>query len=132
MRALWERVGRRGSTLLMLAFIDAVYSYSLFNPAPGTLRTPAYLFLSSLAPLWMYGTLWAAAGLACFICAFLRTDRWGFAAAMAIKVLWGLLYVLAMFVGVSRAYISVALWLGIAGWVYVVSTWPEPPRESGE
>ncbi len=127
---VWDRIGRRGSTLLMLAFIDAVYSYALFNPAPESLRTPAIVFFRGFAPLWVYGLLWAVAGVMCFVCAFLRSDRWGFAAAMAIKVLWALLYVLALFAGVPRAYISVALWLGIAGWVYTVSTWPEFPRGS--
>lgn len=124
---LTVRVGRRGAALLMFAFIDAVYSYSFLNPTPEQRRFTALRFLADIAPLWFFGLLWGAAGIVCFVSAFRRHDRWGFAAAMGIKVLWGLLFVWAAAAGVSRAYVSAALWLAVAGWVGIISTWPEPP-----
>jgi hypothetical protein len=128
LRALLRRIGRRGAALLMFAFIDSVYAFSLFNPLPEYRRTPTVLFLGAVAPLWLWGVLWAASAVACFVCAFLRHDRWGFASAMAMKTLWGLLFVFAAFMGLDRAYVSAALWLAMAGWVGIISTWPEPPR----
>lgn len=130
---LWARVGRRGIALLFFAFLDAVYCFSLARPAPEQRKTATVLFIESLAPLWLWSMAWGAAGVACFVCAFLRRDYIGFAAAAAINTLWGLLFLVGAFYGVPRAYVSAALWLTLAGWVGVISTWPEPgkPAQNG-
>lgn len=128
LRRLWSHVGRRGSALLFFCFLDFVYAYSLFNPAPEIRRSPTATFLNEVVPLWVWGCIWLAAGIVCGVQAFSQRDRYGFAAAMAIKVLWGLIYLMLAFAGFERAYVSAALWLCLAGWVAIISTWPEPSQ----
>ncbi len=123
----WARdnIGRRGAALLFFAFLDFIYAYSLFNPAPEVRRTATVLFVEGLLPLWVWGAMWLAAGICCLTNAFRANDKVGFAAAIAIKTLWGLLFVVAMVAGLERAYVSAALWLVLAGWVGIIATWPE-------
>lgn len=123
---LIHRVGHRGASLLFFALLDAVYSFSLFNPPPEAQVSRTIAFMRDVAPLQFWGGLWAVVGLICFICAFRTDDRWGFTAAMLIKVLWGCLYVYGAFTGVDRAYLSAAIWLCLAGWVAIISSWPPP------
>lgn len=126
-RFLAERVGRRGAALLFFALLDAVYAVSLLAPDRTSRRTATTLFVDSVAPLWVWGLLWAAAGVVCLAHAFRMSDRVGFAAAIAIKTVWGLLFVFAGFAGVSRAYVGAAIFLCMAVWVAIISSWPEPP-----
>ncbi len=130
LRWLRDHIGRRGTALLFFALLDAIYAYSLYNPAPEVRRTGLVQFVEAVAPLWVWGSLWALAGVFCLVYAFRRSDQRGFAAAIAIKVLWGVLCLLAMFNGVDRAYVSAAIWLAAAGWVGVVATWPEYESEA--
>lgn len=125
-----RRVGRRGAALLFFGFLDVVFAFSLFRPLPDQQRLPATVFIAHIFPLWLWGTLWLIAGLLCLFYAFRSQDRTAFAAAIAIKVLWGLVYLLGQILaGVERAWLGAALWLSLAGWVYIISTWPEPQRE---
>ncbi len=128
LRWLRDHIGRRGAALLFFAFLDFVYSFGLFNPAPEVRRTPTVLFVESVLPLWVWAIMWLAAGICCLVDAFRRNDKVGFAAAIAIKTLWGLLFVVAMVAGLERAYLSAALWLVLAGWVGIIATWPEDTR----
>lgn len=119
-------VGYRGSALLFFGLLDVVYAYSLFFPPADAALTPALIFLASIAPLGVYAMLWLIAAGFCIVNA-LRVNDWsGFAAAITIKVLWGLLYVMAAVEGVPRAYVSVTIWLVLAGFVAIISRWPEP------
>ncbi len=120
-----RRVGRRGAALLFFALLDGIYSYSLFNPAPEVRRTASVLFVEGIAPLWVWGLLWAVAGVACLIGAFMKSDKWSFAAAIGIKSLWGLIYLGAAIIGLERAYLSAAIWLCLAIWVAIIASWPE-------
>lgn len=126
---LWRRVGRRGTCMLMFAFLDYMFAFSYFNPAPDIRRTAFVSFLAEVAPLWLWGACWLVVAVTCTVAAFMKSDRWGFAAASGIKVMWGLLYVIAAFSHVPRAWLGAVLWLAIAGWVGVVSTWPDPAKE---
>jgi hypothetical protein len=120
------RVGRRGCALLFFAFLDFVYSVSLF--APSAASAANVRFLEDLAPFPLWGSLWAAVGVVCLVNAFRIKDRVGFAAAIAIKVLWSGVYTLAAVNDTAdRAYVSATIWLCLAGWVGVISAWPEPP-----
>jgi hypothetical protein len=124
-----HRIGRRGTALLFFAFLDLVFAFSLFRPLPDAQRNTGTVFINHLAPLWLWGLLWLAAGLLCLIYAFRSEDRVAFAAAIAIKVLWGLVYALGgILVHIERAWLAAAIWLSMAGWVYIISTWPEPHR----
>lgn len=131
-RKIVSKVGRRGAALLFFAFLDAVYAFSLFNPPPEARVSAQLAFVQNVAPLHLWGALWALAGSACLLFAFRTNDRWGFAAAMAIKVMWGCLYVYGFAIGIERAYLSAAIWLCLAGWVGIISSWPEPPTPAGE
>ncbi len=129
---LWNKIGRRGTCLLVFAFLDFVFAYSYLEPLAEYKRTAFTLFIGALAPLWFWGLLWLVVGIACLVSAFMRADRWGFAGAAGIKVLWGVLYLIAAFASVPRAWLGAALWLAIAGWVGVISTWPERTVKGGQ
>ncbi len=125
---LVNRVGRRGASLLFFALLDFVYAFSLLAPTGEVARSSTFTFLEHIAPLWFFGIMWAAAGVFCAVNAFRRVDWSGFVAAISIKVIWGLLYVGAAFAGLPRAYVGAAIWLCLAGWVAIISSWPEPTR----
>jgi hypothetical protein len=125
LKAVAHRVGRRGASLLFFGTLDAVMAFSLFSPPPSARRSTTAAFVEYSAPLWVWGLLWGLAGVACFVSAFLRNDRWGFTCAIGIKVLWGSLYVYGWILGVERAYLASAIWLCMAGYVAIISTWPE-------
>ncbi len=124
---LWTTIGRRGVSLLVFAFLDFSFGASYFFPAPEIRRSQGVLFLASIAPLWVWGALWTVVGVVLVVNAFLRNDKIGFACAAGIKVFWSLMYVIAAFAGVERAWLSAALWAAIAGWLAVIATWPEVP-----
>jgi hypothetical protein len=122
------RIGLRGSVLLFFGELDLVYAYVLAFPSERTASTPIYQYFGSLAPLPAWGLLWATVGLICIYHAFHRYDRFGFVAAIAIKVLWGLLSLLGVwFADVSIS--SVAIWLSLAGLVWRLSGVTEPITE---
>lgn len=126
-RFVVHRVGHRGAALLFFALLDGVYAFSLLQPPAGGQLNASLAFMQNIAPFPVWGALWASAGVVCLASTFLVNDRWGFAAAMLIKVLWGVLYVYGALVGVDRAYLGAVVWLCLAGWVGVIASWPEPP-----
>src|SRR5687768_11084491 len=89
---LIQHIGRRGAFLLFLALLDLIYGYSLLFPTLRSLTNPTTLFLVEIAPLSVWGGLWLAVGILCLIFAFRRRDTIGFAAAMFLKVFWGLVF----------------------------------------
>ena len=123
---IWLQLGRRGVCLLMFAFLDFAFAVSYFFPVPEISRSSSVVFISHIAPLWAWGALWLGVGIVLLVNAFMINDRIGYAFAVGIKVLWALQYTVAIFYGVQRAWLSAALWAAIAGWVAVISTWPEP------
>lgn len=129
-RRLLRQVGRRGCTLLFLALVDFAYCFGLATPNAALTRVnPTYRYLGSVLPLWAWATMWGAVGLLCLIYAFKRHDTPAFAAAMLLKVLWGLMFLGGwLFVGLDRGYISTVVWLGFAAFIGVIATWPEPVR----
>jgi hypothetical protein len=121
-----HRVGRRGSFLLFLSLLDIVYAYSLFYPTPSSIKNPTSVFLMDIAPLSVWGTLWLVVGIICLIFAFRQNDAFGYGAAMTIKMVWGLTFLLGwIFAGVERGYISAAIWLVFAGVLALIATWPD-------
>lgn len=131
-RCFWSRIGFRGSALLFFAVLDGVFAFSYFNPPPEQRQAASLRYVADVAPLWFWGALWGAVGLLCLICAFRRHDKTAFAAAIAVKILWGGLYLSGAFVAhLERAYVSAGLWLCIAGFVAIISAWPEPARHTG-
>lgn len=125
---LRERVGRRGVSLLFFALLDLVYAASLAAPPAEARASPFLRVAAGLMPLPAWAVLWAVVGLVCLVSAFRVRDRVGFGGAIALKVLWGTVYVVAAFQHVPRAYLGAAIWLCLAAWVAIISTWPEPPN----
>ncbi len=127
--SLARRIGKRGTALLFFALLDVIYAISLANPPAEQRRTASLLYIESLAPLEAWAFLWLAVGLVLAVGAFCRRDRWAFASAMFLKVLWGTTHLVGWaFYGVERGYVSAIIWLTFAVFVYVISTWPEPPE----
>jgi hypothetical protein len=102
-----------------------VYAASLSSaPASDT-----YLFLDSLMPLTWWATVWAVVGAVCAVQAFLPSDRIAFAAASALKIIWGLAQLIGWgFDAIPRGYVAATIWLAFAAFVQVIAGWPEPSR----
>jgi hypothetical protein len=80
-------------------------------------------------PLGVWAAMWGAVGLLCLAQAFMSSDRVAFAAAMLIKVVWGVVQLIGWFMAdLPRGYVSAAVWLALAAFVHVIAGWPEPPR----
>lgn len=128
---LIRRVGRRGSALLFFSLLDLCYGLSLLKPAAELRRSPSQTFMSQIMPLPAWALLWLAVGVICLAGAFAHRDRWAFTAAMGLKTLWGTTYLLGWLVfGVDRAWVASVIWIAMAGWVFIISTWPEAPRKA--
>lgn len=119
-------IGRRGCSLLFLAFLDLVFAHSLMDFHESGQRAPAYDFLATIMPLRVWGLLWLAVGLICLVQAFMVADRIAFSLASALKVGWGLSYASGwLFHGLTGAGVAAVVWLAFGGWVTIISTWPE-------
>lgn len=128
LKGLPSRIGRRGSTLLFLSLVDFLFAFSLMFPAKS--QAPITNYLASILPLRVWAVMWFLAGLICFIQAFSHKDRIAFAVASLVMVLWGLVSLCAqIFAGIPRGAVSAVLWLGMAAFVFIISTWPEPPMK---
>lgn len=129
LRHLPAQVGRRGVSLLFFAVLDIFYSLSLAAPPAEAARSSTLLFIAGVAPLWAWASLWGLVGGMCLAGAFLRSDQWAFSAVAGLKTLWGLTFLLGwIFTGLDRGWVSAVIWLAMAGWLLVISTWPEPPH----
>lgn len=122
-----RRVGHRGTALLFFALVDLVYAVSLASAPPETLASPTYGYLAQLLPIPVWAAIWFAVGMLCMVQAFMRFDRLAFACAAALKVGWGLIHLAGwIVVDLPRGYVAAAIWLAFAGFVQVISQWPEP------
>lgn len=125
-------VGKRGRVLLFFGALDAVYAASLTAPNAETRQAPMFVWLAEIAPLWVWAAAWGGVGLACFVQAFCRRDGIGYAAAICLKIAWGILCLGGwLFGAVDRGYVSAVIWLGLAWMVWVISGWPEPDGGKG-
>lgn len=119
-------VGRRGDCLLFFGGLDLVYAWAMWTARPLAIETNStYQWVSALAPLRSWAVLWACVGVICIWHAFRHYDRFGFVAAIGIKMAWGL----TCLIGWSLDDVSlgsVAIWLGLAGLVWRISGWAEP------
>jgi hypothetical protein len=128
-----EVLGRRGMCLLFFGLLDVVYAISLASPDVQTASSPLFIWLTTIAPLWCWSLLWGVTAVACLFFAFRKKDRLGFSCAITLKVLWGLVNVSGWLGGgVERGYVSATIWLALAGFVWVLSGWPEPASSGRE
>lgn len=125
-------VGRRGRFLLFFGGLDLVYAFSLIAPDARTRSAPLFLWLTEIAPLWVWAAAWGVVGMACLWQAFCRRDAIGFAAAIGLKICWGVVCLGGWLFGdVDRGYVSAGIWLGLAYVVSVVAGWAEPDGGKG-
>lgn len=123
---LWRRVGRRGTALMFLCFIDLIFAYGYLWPGPREVWSPSMEFLATVAPLPVWAVLWGVVGVICLQQAFRINDKIGFGCAVMVKVLWALLHILGAITGdLQRGHLYIAVWMAAAGWVWTISTWPE-------
>jgi hypothetical protein len=120
-------VGKRGRMLLFFGALDVIYAVSLAEPSEATRRAALFSWLDEIAPLWLWSAMWAAVGATCLVQAFCRRDGIGFAAAICLKIVWGIVCLGAwLFGSLDRGYVTAAVWLGLAYVVSVISGWEEP------
>lgn len=115
--------------MLFFSFLDLVYGIGFFLPSPQLKTNPGFVWLASVLPLWVWGTIWASVGTLLAIYAFRQKDSLAWAIAMTIKVIWGALYFLGALLAtphLDRGMITSTIWFGLAGLVAVISSWPEP------
>lgn len=125
-------VGKRGRMLLFFGALDLIYAVSLTAPNADTRRVPMFVWLAGIAPLWAWAIGWGGVGVVCLVQAFCRRDGIGYAAAIALKIGWGVVSLGGwLFGGVDRGYVSAAIWLGLAYAVSVLAGWPEPGDGKG-
>jgi hypothetical protein len=126
-RALVRRLGRRGSFLLFLAFLDFVLPIGFPSLPP-----PARDAYAAALPIGVWMVLWWAVGGVCLAYAWLRVDWPAFAAAASIKVGWGMASFLAWAGGdLPRGWVGSVVWWAFCVVILLVSTWPEAPAFGG-
>ncbi len=127
MSQLFGRLGRRGAALLFFTLLDIVYCVGLI--AVDHPLTAQYTWMNELLPLPVWAALWGAVGLICLAFSFARYDTPAFMAAVALKVLWGLLSLFGWLSGaVDRGYVSATIWLGFAAFVFLIAGGIPPPH----
>jgi hypothetical protein len=128
-RAASCRLGRRGAALGWFATLDLAFALSLADPVQqAQLRsTPSYRVILYVDPA-VWATLWLAVGIACLVQAWMRDDRWAFAAQITLLWIWATLTIFAVGPQAPRAIIGALVWATFGGFVLVIAGWPEAPR----
>jgi hypothetical protein len=114
------QVGRRGAFLAFLSALDILFGYSLFS-----VPRAAFAGVSTFLPVHAWAWAWVGVGCFCATGIPLHRDRVQFAAAAALKVSWGALYIALWIQHIPSAWISIVIWLGFAVIVVLVAGWPE-------
>jgi hypothetical protein len=126
-RALTHRIGRRGAILLILAVVDIAVGLSMIGPTSETAGLAATRWREHYAPLWVWGVGWLVIAAILIVSAFLRNDRFGYAAAIGWKIAWSATTLASWIIGgVDRGWVSSIIWAVVAGMIVVIGGWPEP------
>ncbi|MGR6913289.1 PAS domain S-box protein [[Actinomadura] parvosata] len=121
-----HRIGRRGASLAFVGLLCLAIAASLAFPPAAPRMAPNYAALAAVAPLGVWALAWCATGALCLVQMFLRSDRIAFAAATALLLLYGLVYLISTFTGDNpRGWVGAAVWLAFGGWIALIATWPE-------
>lgn len=124
--------GNRGSVLLFFGTLDLIYGLSLSAPDEQTRKAPLFVWLASIAPIWVWAATWGVVGVICLWEAFQRQDGAGYASAICLKVFWGSVCVGGWLLGgVGRGYVSATIFLGMAWLLWKISGWAEPGDTKG-
>lgn len=113
-------------SLVFFGVLDLIYAYSLTYPDQESRDGSFLSWVASVAPLAFWAAFWASVGVVCLVYSIRRSDRVGFAAAIFLKVAWASVCIGGWLIGdAGRGYVSAAIWLAAAGFVWVISGWPE-------
>lgn len=128
-----ERPGPRGQLLLSFAMIDVLFGVGILLADNRTRSAPAYAFPAQILPLNAWALIWLlVAGLLVAAAFAQRLDTAAFAAAIGIKAVWGLLALGGWLAGdIPRGYVSMGIWVGLAGVVRVCSRYLPASRDGG-
>jgi hypothetical protein len=124
-----RRLGRRGAALGWFATLDLAFAQSLADPVQqAQLRAaPSYRVILYVDPM-VWAAAWLAVGLLCLVQAWMRDDRWAFAAQISLLWVWATLTILAIGPQAPRAIIGGLIWATFGGFVLVIAGWPEAPQ----
>ncbi|QYC37796.1 Sensor protein FixL [Nonomuraea coxensis DSM 45129] len=121
-----RRIGRRGASLIFVGLLSLVIGASLVFAGPDARALPAFTILATLVPLPAWAAVWFAVGVLCLVQACMRSDRVAFAAATALLLMYGLIFLSSTFTGQNpRGWVTGAVWLAFGGWIALIATWPE-------
>lgn len=110
------RLDRRDSFLCSFGLAYAAIGYSYIGVSVSTEQPRTALsWMLDLAPLWLFGVLWLAAGLTAIVAGLTRHPVAGFRAVAAMPALWGLTYVVGWLQGdAARGWVSAILFAMLA------------------
>lgn len=119
-QSLGARLGRRGAALLFFTFVDIIYGFGLLT-APRPLA-PFHAWAAEVMPLPAWACIWWLVAAVCLFYAFRLYDTTAFMCAVGLKVAWGLTALFGWIAGqIDRGYLSVAIWLGFAAFVFLIA-----------
>lgn len=123
---LRHQVGRRGGTLLLLAFLDVAIGYGLYTANPDL-----YQGQRAIMPLRYWSLVWFTSAIVVGTSAFLRNrDSVAFFFGVGVKAAWSTSFLVGWILGQDRAWVSAATWGTIAMWLgLIVAGWRENEPE---
>jgi hypothetical protein len=132
-----HRVGHRGAVLLGLGVFDLLYGYTkMINPDEVSRNSQQLRLLAEVFPLGSdraaivtWGLLWWLAGAFCLVNAFRHEDRWGYGAAIGIKISWLLGNAYAWSQGLIGGGSTLATWSLVLYFAVVSALRAEPTPE---
>lgn len=129
-RAVADRVGRRGIFLGFLALLDIVIGYALVQDLPlGLSVAVLYEPFVRIMPIGVWSSVWIGGGLLCAVAVLWpRARPTAFAVGAAVKTGWALGYLIGWAEGLpvyTRGYQSAVIWGAFALVMLVVSGWRE-------
>lgn len=125
------KISRRDSFLVLfgVAYLLVGYSYLSIPPLYKPLLHAQFRLALDFAPIEFYGWLWIAAGALCIAGgAVHRYDSFGFAAGVAMPLIWSCACWAAALDGVPRAWVSGVLYAVFGLAVWIVSGMYDPRR----
>lgn len=135
-RRAWQRLGRRGLFLLLVAAVQAAYGAGLLAAAGHPSRAvhwwPASLGQLGGIPLDAWGILWVTIGALCLAGAWTTADRYAYAAAELLSTGWAA-FALQRWMTAREpgSWALAVIYGGIAAGILIVSGWPEPRKPPG-
>ena len=124
-----QRLGRRGTALILFAVIFTIYGLALAGSDP---KRPGLGALAEVIPVRALAGLWVVAGLSGAVCALVRRTGVGFGVLMFMPLVWTASYGFTFLAwlttgeGQSLAWAGALVWLQIVAVLVLIAGWPEP------